>query len=104
MTAIAAAGWLTRGESRRPVDFADARFTLLANWEGTEEGAEISPDGEFVAFLSDRAGEFDIWETRVGTGVFTNLTEHIPAARVERIHRQKARILCRRQGHLVQSR
>jgi Tol biopolymer transport system component len=78
LSAIAAVGWLTRVASRGPVDFADARFTLLANWEGTEEGAEISPDGEFVAFLSDRAGEFDIWETRVGTGVFTNLTEHLP--------------------------
>src|SRR5207344_3290192 len=33
----------------------------------------------FVAFLADRSGEFDIWETRVGTGVFTNLTSDIPA-------------------------
>ncbi len=73
-----AAGWLARGTAAAPVDFANATFTLLANWEGTEEGAEISPDGEFVAFLSDRAGEFDIWQTRVGTGVFTNLTEHVP--------------------------
>jgi serine/threonine protein kinase/Tol biopolymer transport system component len=73
-----AVGWLTRDTATAPVDFADATFTFLANWEGSEEGAEISPDGEFVAFLSDRAGEFDIWQTRVGTGVFTNLTEHFP--------------------------
>ena len=48
------------------------------NWEGNEEGAEISPDGQFVAFLADRSGKFDIWETRVGTGVFSNLTSSMP--------------------------
>ena len=74
----AAASWMTRGTASPSVDFTNARFTLLANWEGTEEGAEISPDGEFVAFLSDRQGEFDIWQTRVGTGVFSNLTEDVP--------------------------
>jgi Tol biopolymer transport system component len=71
-------GWMTRNIAAESVDFDGATFTLLANWEGTEEGAEISPDGQYVAFLSDRAGEFDIWQTRVGTGVFTNLTEHFP--------------------------
>jgi serine/threonine protein kinase len=70
--------WLPRGTAPSLVDFASATFTLLVNWEGTEEGAEISPDGEFVAFLADRNGEFDIWQTRVGTGVFTNLTANIP--------------------------
>ena len=52
--AAAAGVW----QASRPVSapanpFADARFTLLVNWEGAEEGAEISPDGEFVAFLAD---------------------------------------------------
>ena len=58
--------------------FADARFTLLVNWEGNEEGAEISPDGEFVAFLADRNGRYDTWQTRVGTAVFSNLTSGMP--------------------------
>ena len=39
---------------------ANSEFTLLTNWEGNEGGAEITPDGRFVAFLADRNGEFDI--------------------------------------------
>jgi serine/threonine protein kinase/Tol biopolymer transport system component len=53
---------------------ADAQFTRFTDWEGTEEGAEISPDGKFVAFLADREGRFDLWLSQVGTGRFSNLT------------------------------
>jgi Tol biopolymer transport system component len=68
---------------RRPVaefdhPLANARFVPVTNWEGAEEGAEISPDGKFVAFLADHDGEFDIWLTQVGTGHFTNLTRDVP--------------------------
>ena len=78
LTAVAT--WLTRssGSTANDNPLANAQFTLLTNWEGTEEGAEISPDGKFVAFLSDRAGEFDIWLRQVGTGRFSNLTEKFP--------------------------
>jgi Tol biopolymer transport system component len=72
---VAAASWLTR-DTAPPL--VNATFTLLTNWEGTEEGAEISPDGKFVAFLSDRAGEYDIWLSQLGTGYFTNLTSDFP--------------------------
>jgi Tol biopolymer transport system component len=77
--AAAVAVW----EARRPVTtladpLANAEFTRFTNWEGAEEGAEISPDGEFVAFLSDRSGRFDIWQTRIGTAVFSNLTSGMP--------------------------
>ncbi|MEO6236915.1 MAG: protein kinase [Vicinamibacterales bacterium] len=69
-------------EATRPVPtenpLANARFTPLTNWEGTEEGAEISPDGRFVVFLADREGEFDLWWSQVGTGEFKNLTPDIP--------------------------
>ena len=64
--------------ARRANPLADARFTRFTDWEGSEEGAEISPDGEFVVFLSDRSGQFDIWQSRVGTGVFSNLTADLP--------------------------
>ena len=57
---------------------AGATFMPLTNWEGAEEGAEISPDGKFVAFLSDHNGEFDIWVSQIGTGQFANLTRNLP--------------------------
>jgi Tol biopolymer transport system component len=77
----AVASWLTRRTAPRPVDpaLANAQFTRLTDWEGTEGGAEISPDGRFVAFLADKDGQFDIWLTQVGTGYFRNLTADIPA-------------------------
>jgi serine/threonine protein kinase len=70
-------------DSRRPVGalenpLANAQFTRLTDWDGTEGGAEISPDGKFVAFLADHAGQFDIWLSQVGTGQFYNLTADIP--------------------------
>ncbi|MEO6237568.1 MAG: protein kinase, partial [Vicinamibacterales bacterium] len=57
---------------------ANAQFTPFTNWEGSEEGAEISPNGELVAFLSDREGKFDLWVSQVGTGFFHNLTRDVP--------------------------
>ena len=76
----AVASWLTRGTAPPPVDsrLANAHFTRFTDWEGTEAAAEISPDGRFVAFLADRAGEFDLWLSQVGTGRFVNLTPDIP--------------------------
>ena len=57
---------------------ANATFSRVTNWEGTEEHAEISPDGRFVAFLADRPGQFDVWVSQLGTGNFDNLTLDIP--------------------------
>jgi Tol biopolymer transport system component len=53
---------------------AGMQFARFTDWEGTEAGAEISPDGRFVAFIADKAGQFDIWLSQVGTGHFENLT------------------------------
>jgi len=55
-----------------------ARVTAVTDWEGAEEGAEISPDGKFVAFLSDHDGEVDIWLKQLDSGNFTNLTRDVP--------------------------
>jgi Tol biopolymer transport system component len=74
----ALAAWLTWGAAAPPRDFARAEYSLFTNWEGNEEGAEISPNGELVAFLSDRAGEYDVWVSQVGTSIFKNLTENVP--------------------------
>jgi Tol biopolymer transport system component len=68
--------WRARTIVTQPL--ADATFTSFTNWEGNEEGAEISPNGELVAFLSDREGEFDLWVSQVGTGLFQNLTRQLP--------------------------
>ena len=73
-------GW----EARRAVTtwenpLANARFSRFTDWQGTETGAEISPDGRFVVFVADRDGQFDLWVSQVGTGRFLNLTADIPS-------------------------
>jgi Tol biopolymer transport system component/tRNA A-37 threonylcarbamoyl transferase component Bud32 len=52
-----------------------ARFEKLTDWPGTELDAAISHDGNFVAFLSDRDGPYDMWVTQVGGAEFRNLTK-----------------------------
>ncbi len=78
---VGLAGWWLAGRTTPPVPenpLAGAEISHITNWESTEEGAEISPDGRIIVFLSDRAGEFDIWRTQVGSGHFDNLTETFP--------------------------
>ena len=70
-------------EVRRPSivqenPLANAQFSRFTDWEGTEAGAEISPDGKFVAFKADRGGRVDLWVKQVGTGSFLNLTHDFP--------------------------
>lgn len=74
----AVASWLTRRSAPADSPLANARFSRFTDWEGAEGNAEISPDGRFVAFLADRAGQFDIWVSQVGTERFVNLTPDIP--------------------------
>ena len=71
--------WETR---RAPIvqesPLVHAQFSPFTDWEGTESGAEISPDGKFVAFKADHDGEVDLWVKQVTTGSFRNLTKNIP--------------------------
>ena len=53
----------------------NASFTRFTDFEGSELAAEISPDGKFVAFASDRDGPFDLFVSQVGSGRFLNLTQ-----------------------------
>jgi Tol biopolymer transport system component len=72
--AIAASFWFRRTEYfwRNPI--ADARFQTVTDFDGIEEAAAVSRDGHFVAFLSDRDGQMDVWVTQLGSGQFHNLT------------------------------
>ena len=77
VTSLAAlAIWLIRAGTPPSIDrrLANATFTPFTNFEGSELDAAISPDGRFVAFLSDREGTLHIWLKQVGTGPFLNLT------------------------------
>ena len=49
-----------------------AHFARVTDFESVE--AAISPDGRFVAFVSDHDGPFDVWLTQVGSGRLINLT------------------------------
>jgi len=66
--------WL-RGKEyfwRNPI--ADARFQTITDVDAVAQAATVSRDGHFVAFLSDRDGQMDVWLTQVGSGQFHNLT------------------------------
>ena len=72
--AIGAILWFQRTEYfwRNPI--ADARFQTVTEFDGVQQAAAVSRDGHFVAFLSDRDGQMDVWVTQVGSGQFHNLT------------------------------
>src|SRR6267378_2325510 len=72
--AIGAGLWFQRKEYfwRNPI--ADARFQTVTDFDGVAQAATVSRDGHFVAFLSDRDGQMDVWVTQVGSGPFHNLT------------------------------
>jgi Tol biopolymer transport system component len=72
--AIGAGVWLQRTEYFWRSPLADARFHTVTDFEGVEQAAAVSRDGQLVAFLSDRDGPMDVWLTQVGSGQFHNLT------------------------------
>jgi serine/threonine protein kinase/Tol biopolymer transport system component len=53
---------------------SSAQFARLTDFEGAETNPAISPDGKFVAFISDRSGTFDIWLIQANGGGLANLT------------------------------
>jgi Tol biopolymer transport system component len=75
LAAITGIAWLAaRSEYFWTSPLAGARVRRVTSFEGTERAAAISPDGTFVAFLSDRDGATDVWMTQLGSGGFHNLT------------------------------
>jgi Tol biopolymer transport system component len=78
---VALAVGLRSGASREEAwvsPLANAKFTRLTDFPGTETLGAISPDGRFVAYLSDQAGPFNLWLNQVDTGRFENLTKDLP--------------------------
>ena len=79
VAALLAGGFvLSRRETAPPPwqnPLANATFTRLTDFQGSEFDAAISADGKWVAFVSDRAGPFDIWLSQIGSGRFVNLTQ-----------------------------
>ncbi len=72
--AISAMIWSQKTEYFWQSPIADARFQMVTDFDGIEEAAAVSRDGHFVAFLSDRDGQMDVWVTQAGSGEFHNLT------------------------------
>jgi len=71
---IGAATWEVFRPPAAPINpLEKAHFTRVTDFESVE--AAISPDGRFVAFISDHDGPFDVWLTQVGTGRLINLTQ-----------------------------
>lgn len=72
--AIGGVHWIKRTEFSWRDPLANARFQVVADFDGMEQAAAVSRDGHFVAFLSNRDGQMDVWVTQVGSGEFHNLT------------------------------
>ncbi|MGE5716982.1 MAG: DNA-binding protein [Acidobacteriota bacterium] len=72
--AIGAGLWLRTREYFWRSPIADARFQSVTDFDGVAQAAAVSRDGHFVAFLSDRDGQTDVWVTQVGSGQLHNLT------------------------------
>jgi serine/threonine protein kinase/Tol biopolymer transport system component len=80
LVAILVAGfgaWILANRPQAAVQnpLSNAQFARLTDFEGAETNPAISPDGKFVAFISDRSGPFDIWLIQANGGSLANLTQ-----------------------------
>src|ERR1700729_2544753 len=66
--------WFERSDHFWRNPFAGAVYQSVTGFDGRNEAAAVSRDGQFIAFLSDRSGRTDVWVTQVGSGRFHNLT------------------------------
>ncbi len=68
--------WIIVSRPRATVQnpLSNAQFTRLTDFTGGETNPAISPDGKFVAFISDRGGAFDIWLIQSDGSSLANLT------------------------------
>ncbi len=76
LTAVLLSFWgpaADRSDPRGDNPLAGARFSKLTDFPGAEFDAAISPDGKFIAFVSDRDGPFQIFVGQIGAGDFRKL-------------------------------
>ncbi len=66
--------WFERSDHFWRDPLAGALYQSVTGFDGRNEAASVSRDGQFIAFLSDRGGRTDVWVTQVGSGRFHNLT------------------------------
>jgi serine/threonine protein kinase len=69
--------WIVANRPGRPLQnpLSNAQFKRLTDFEGAETNPAISPDGKFVAFISNRSGTFDIWLIQSNGSSLANLTQ-----------------------------
>ena len=72
--AIGAVLWLRKIEYFWRSPIANARFQTVTDFDAAAQAAAVSRDGQFVAFLSDRDRQMDVWVTQIGSGQLHNLT------------------------------
>jgi Tol biopolymer transport system component len=66
--------WLQRRDYFWRSPITNVRFQKVTDFDGVARDATVSRDGQFLAFLSDRDGQMDVWVTQIGSGLFHNLT------------------------------
>ena len=75
----ALAGWWTGRRGTAPIDnnsLADISITPFTSEPGYQGEPSISPDGQTIAYVSDRAGRFDIYLRQVGSSSDVALTHN----------------------------
>ena len=71
---------------RNPLD--RARIEQVTDFEGDELDADLSRDGKWMTFLSDRGGRFNAWVGQIASGNFVNVTKgRFPTLEPAPIHR-----------------
>jgi len=71
---LVAAGALVRSYPRTPASRPAMRFSVVTNFAGVEAGPSLSPDGRWVAFVSNRDGQWDIYIGLVTGGSLIRIT------------------------------
>jgi Tol biopolymer transport system component len=78
VAALVAGAWLLGRSGARPegASLADVTLTPLTSDPGYEGEPTFSPDGETIAYVSDRTGNFEIFLKQVSGGPDVNITNN----------------------------